>query len=236
MSETSAGKTPYQRPPRPPGTRASMTASMVVFPILKLDRTRSLSPRCFHYSLALRPADAAPLARELRAQALRQIEDVSDFRQVILAFEQRPDLLQLDVVARAQRGVRLRDASPDDEAACARFEERLGNGLRLLTVERDAVRQSLFALAELRLQDAHAALVTTQLACDDRVGRLVLHGLLARHVPAVGRDQRALHREVCEDAEGAQLAPVLQLLRRAPARRVRLGVERLGVHPEIRVD
>src|ERR1700749_4798579 len=159
MSETSAGKTPYQRPPRPPGTRASMTASMIVFPILKFERTRSPSSRRFHYDLASRPADSGPLARELRAQPLRQIEDVFDFGQVVLALEQRPECWQLDVAARAQCGVGLRDPAADDEAARARLEEGLGLGLRLLTVERDGVRQRFFARAELRLKNAHTALV-----------------------------------------------------------------------------
>src|ERR1041384_8421188 len=162
--------------------------------------------------LALRRApDPCALGRELRAQAFGRVEEMFDLDQVILAVEERPELLQFDLVADAQVCFRLGHTAPCEKAARAQAEERLGFSVRRLTVERKSVRERLFARAELRLQDAHAALVAVKLAADRRIGRFILQRLLAPYVPTVDGDARALHGEIGEHAEGTQLGAVFEL-------------------------
>src|ERR1700753_3588448 len=100
-------------------------------------------------SRLLAASDAGTLGDELRTQTLRRIEEVLYLDQVILAVEERPQLFQLDLVADAQLRFRLGDAPACDEAARAELKERFRLGLRFLAVERDCVRERLFARADL---------------------------------------------------------------------------------------
>ena len=98
------------------------------------------------------------------------------------------------------------------------------------------MRQGLLALAELGCQDGGAAFVAVQLAAKRRFGRLDLDRLFVCDVPAAGRDAGALHRQIGQHRELAQLDLVTQPQGFCHAIRVVFGHQLAAIHPQLGVE
>src|SRR3954470_3834945 len=105
MSVTSAGNAPYQRPPRPVGTRTSRIISNGALSCMVLF------------------ADTQSLSAKFSAQSLGQIENVFDFGDVVFAGKQRAQSLEIHLGADAQLGVGFGHGVADHKTPRAHLEK-----------------------------------------------------------------------------------------------------------------
>src|SRR5690349_16903755 len=115
---------------------------------MRSSTTTSTKASSINTSAPLWPAQAGPFRRELGAQSLGTVEDVAHAGHVVLAAEQRTETAQLGRGADPQRRVGLRDALRRHEAAGDAAEIRFRARLRFLLVDRHAVRDRVFPIAD----------------------------------------------------------------------------------------